>query len=149
LARLAPSPEDDFSLVDNVSVIVVDLETRATAYDAVNVDGLTARTTYEMVMIIVNSLLVTCGRSCGLNSSDDCPFGEHRQGVVDGLARDCSDLSTNHTLHLISGAMWSFCHCTKDGKTLGSYLDTRTAKKVFVIDVLNAVHEIYGSPKFG
>lgn len=101
LTSRANAPVGHFCLVDVVAVIMFRYETRCLTHCAIDVDHVPTPATSQMV-VIVDSVLVTSGRACGLDASNDPVLGHHVQSVVNGLTRDDSQLQP-HCLGNIIG----------------------------------------------
>jgi len=89
------APVDDFCLVDCEPVVVGWIQTGRRANGAINIHGQSATAANDVVMIVANPVFVASGRTRRLDAPDQSLVGQDAQGVVDGLARHCTDLIPN------------------------------------------------------
>jgi hypothetical protein len=57
------------------------------------------------MVIVANAIFVKRGRACGLDATDDPPFRQKRQGVINSLTRDRADLAADGFCDSICGAV--------------------------------------------
>ena len=84
-------PVDHLGLVDAEAMVVVRVQARGRADGAIDVLGLAAAATDEVVVVVADAVLVAGGRVGWLDAADDALVGEDVQDVVDRLAGDCPD----------------------------------------------------------
>ena len=83
-----------------------------------------------MVMVVVHSVFVACGRTNRLDASKKTVLDQHPEGVVHGLARDGPDVRLRDLGDVIRGHVWLTRHRPKNRDALGRRLNAALAKLV-------------------
>lgn len=104
------TPVRDVGFVDLVAVVVGRGKARRSTDGAVDVDETTAYATYEVMVIVIDAIFVAGGGPDGLNSPDEALVGEDAEGVVNGLARDRADFSSDHLGYVLGRDVGSSGH---------------------------------------
>jgi hypothetical protein len=111
LTRRAETPVGDLRFVNLVAVVIRRRETRRRAHRTVNVDDSLARSTDQMMVVIVDPILVASGRSHGLNASKKSVLDQHAEGVVHGLTRDGAEVGLGDESYLVGRHVRSKRYC--------------------------------------
>lgn len=130
LALGTTAPVGDLGLVDFVAHIVGCGEARGGADRAVDVDQAAANATNQVMVVVVDSIFVAGRRTDRLNAPDEPVVDEHAEGVVDGLARDGSDVDAGDLGHAVGGDVGTSRHRAQDGQALSCHVDTALTKEV-------------------
>ena len=117
------SPVGHFGFVDLVALIVVRREARSLTDRAVDVDDAPADPTDQVMMVVVDPVLVSCGGTDGLDPPYQPLLDQYTQGVVHGLTRDRPDLRLRGFDHVIGTRVRELADGVKDRYTLGGRLD--------------------------
>ena len=96
------TPINDFRFIDLEAVIGACDETRTIADRTVNVEHDRAASANEVMVVVANSVFITCRRSGRLDSANKTLFGHNRQAVVDRLTRDRTDLGYGSIMYFVS-----------------------------------------------
>lgn len=86
-------------------MIIVGGKARRRAHRAINIEHQTAAATHEVMVVVANSVLVTSERTSRLNAANQSLLDENPQGVVHGLARNRSDVSSHRFDELIGSCV--------------------------------------------
>ena len=89
----APAPVDDLRLVDLEAEVLGRRQARRVADRAVDVDHPVADPADEVVVVVPDPVLVARRRARRLDAPEKALLGEDREGVVDRLDRDRTDLA--------------------------------------------------------
>lgn len=89
------------------------------ADSAIHIGHLTTSTADDVMVVVAHAALVESRRANGLNSANDASFGQQGECVIDGLARNSSDVGLGLLGDGIGGAVGKCCHCAHHGKALG------------------------------
>jgi hypothetical protein len=82
------------------------------------------------MVVVIDSILVAGRRTDRLNSPDEAIVDEHAEGVVDGLARDGSDVDAGGLGHALGRDVGTTRHRAQDGQALSCHVDTALTKEV-------------------
>ena len=104
------APVHDFSFVYFVAGVVRGSQAGSGTHGTIDVDHAPASTANKMVVVVTNSILVTCWRPSGLNAPDEAFVNQHPQSTVHRLARNGSDLCPDGLGNIVGGAVWSSRH---------------------------------------
>lgn len=98
--------------------------------NAIYVDGPTARSAHQVMMVVIDAILIQGRGSGGLDSSQDAFVGEDTESVVYGLTRDRPDLGTHDGLDVVRRGMGPGGYRPHDREALGGYLDAVLAEEL-------------------
>lgn len=131
----ADAPIDDFGLVDLISGVMVGCQAGCLADGAGDVGGFSAGSADDVMVVVTDAILVECGGTGGLYSSDEAFFGEHSEGVVDGLPGDGTDIGSHGLGDGVGGGVWHRRYGSEHGQALGRHLDAVIAQQGFRVFV--------------
>ena len=148
-ARRAATPVDDLGFVDLETVVVIGGETRRVPHRAVDVEHDTTAATNQVVMVVVGTVLVARNGTGGLDPSQQTFVDEHRQRVVDRLARDGADACPDAMDDVVGRGVRSIGYDPHDRQTLGRDLHAVLSEKLFHIGhVKQTTHNSGSCPLF-
>jgi hypothetical protein len=99
----ASAPIGDFRFVDFVTARIRRFQTRGAAGGTVDVHDTAAAATDQMVMVVADAIFESRGGSCGLDAAEEPMVDEQREGVVDRLERNRTDIRADPFGHAIRG----------------------------------------------
>jgi len=124
------APIDDLRLINVETGTGGGGQARGGTDGAVDVGRFSAGATDRMVVVVADAILVKGGRAGRLNAPDETLPGQNPKGVVNGLARDGTDLGAHGPGDGVRRAVGSARDRTQDGEALGRHGDAVAAKDV-------------------
>lgn len=125
LAGRADSPIGHFCLVYLIAMVILRRQTGGLSHGTVDVDQVSTPAAGQ-VMVVIDTVLVACSGTCGLDAADDAVFGHHFQRIVNSLPRDDSQLQPYRLADVIGNGVGCGADCAIDSQTLGGNLQTRS-----------------------
>jgi secreted PhoX family phosphatase len=113
LTLWASTPVGDLGFIDFVALVVRRLKAWSRADRAVHVYDASTVTTDQMMMIVVDSIFIASCGSFWLDTAKETVGHQNRERVVDGLARNSSDIQLGDVENFISGHVRAIRHCAK------------------------------------
>ena len=132
----AGAPVDDLGLIDPEARVVAGVEAGGFADGAVDIDCFAAGATDEVMVVVADAVFIEGGGAGGLNAADEAGLGEGAEGVVDGLAGDCADGTTDILGDGVGGGVGVGGDGPQHGQALGGH-----GEAVFPEKLCGAVHE--------
>ena len=112
-------------------MIVVGFKTRRVTDSTVNIENEGAIATHQMMVIVTDAILETSGRTRRLNATNESLISKRTERVVDGLARDRSNLVSHRFGELFRRGMGRGADGFKNRQALRGDLQSTTSQLVF------------------
>ena len=128
LARGTQSPVGHLSFIDLVAIVIRCRQAGSRADRTVDVNDTAARTTDQVVVVVVHPVLVASRRTDGLNPSENALIDQDAQCVVDGLARNRAEFELREFGHFVGRDVGADRHRPQHRDALGGCLKTVVAK---------------------